>query len=189
MQASEDLTYRLPAYALVQFAKFDVLSRATELHPDATHIFWIDAGLSRFLGESSEVSFAYEPWLPSSGSVFLAITPRLLEDLRKGSPVLYAGTCERLVTGEMFMLRSNKAKDIARRVYGYVESEWLAHDKWDNEQVALGEILSRDPAFAVIVDASGEQAKFAKLVFPRKHLRVFSTFLSVITRLIGFLKR
>jgi len=190
IKAKDDLTYRLPAYALVQFAKFDVLSRSKTYQPDATHVLWIDAGISRFFDTPPEkVFFDYDYFshlaAASTASLFLAITPRLAIHLREKSEATYVGTCERLATGEMFMIRADQSETVAHRVYDYVEQQWLVQNLWDNEQVALGEILSREPTFATILDGK-QQASFLKLLFPLKRHRIARAFDGLIEKIRAF---
>lgn len=50
-QTSNDLTFRLPNYAILQFQKFNFLERLAFQFKSTQGFFWIDAGISRFIPE------------------------------------------------------------------------------------------------------------------------------------------
>jgi hypothetical protein len=174
ISARNDLTYRLPSYALIQFSKFDMIRQAAAMHPSLDGLFWIDAGISRFFKDDLTLHNINQPLLGARlerAPLTVNITPVLRQALTGSTASRkFAGTCERLVTGETFLVRASAAAEIQSDVYGYVEREWLGRDIWDNEQVALGELVLSGYRNVDILDDTGQQAKFLTLCFPRKTL-------------------
>ncbi|MDR3466454.1 MAG: hypothetical protein P4M07_10965 [Xanthobacteraceae bacterium] len=184
ISAKNDLTYRLPSYALIQFSKFDMIRQAAALNPLLEGLLWIDAGISRFFKDDLDLYQMNRALLRAKldqAPLTVNITPVLRQALN-GSTVSkkFAGTCERLVTGETFLVRASAAAEIQSNVYDYVEREWIGNDVWDNEQVALGELILNGYRNVVILDDTGQQAKFLTLSFPKV------TFVERLIRLLPF---
>ncbi len=170
--ASEDLTFRLPAYALVQFSKFELMTRAIAQVPGSDAVLWIDAGISRFLDDDLTArSFDKQMLLgliAGKGGV-VNVTPTLERAMAQSDVgISFAGTCERLVTGETFLLTAGDVNRNRKKIEDYVEKRWLDMGKWDNEQVALGEMLIKGQIDLAILDSSGRQAEFVNRVFPKR---------------------
>jgi hypothetical protein len=140
--------YRLPRYGLVQFSKFSFMRRVAESGPDADAVFWIDAGISRFSPEGKRAVGPDGNYLGAQlarGGVSLSITPVLQAERDAGGDGRrYTGTSARLVSGGMFLQPRGIAAANAAMVHAFLDTEWLKEGRWDNDEVALGEMILRD---------------------------------------------
>lgn len=142
-----DITFRLPRYSIVQFAKFELAMRL-RANFSANSYCWVDAGISRFLPFESSAN---------NVTLFNANVSSLLDteldylfeiDLRRNlnfrSPHLAEsrpGTSRRVMSGTSFWMRDAGVENLWRTVTAK-SSEWMNQRVWDNEQVMLRSILS-----------------------------------------------
>jgi hypothetical protein len=142
-----DITFRLPRYSIVQFAKFE-LAIHLRMKYSAKSYCWVDAGISRFL-----------PFQSTSKNItlFEENVSRLLDtdldylfevDLRRNLrfkvPHLAEsrpGTSRRVMSGGSFWMRDSGVEHLWRTVTRAAD-EWMNQGIWDNEQVMLRSILA-----------------------------------------------
>jgi len=138
-----DLTYRLPAYQLLMFSKFEFFERVAA-NTAAESLVWIDAGASRFSDwDYSRLRLREEFASRLAAHADLAVSARHhLRDYYHGRPApSFPGLCQTLTNGTAFLVKTSAAARLRRVIDEHVESNWLAHDLWDTEQTALGEII------------------------------------------------
>jgi hypothetical protein len=142
---SNDLTFKLPRYGILQFQKFSLLKLVSSLNPNNNGFFWIDAGISRFLNFDYSVcteSMAFEidlEILKMGASLFevslqnnLNWKGRLLE--------VKTGTSRRTFSGTSFFVCS-KDVDNYEKMLNKTANKWIGLNQWDNEQVALNQLF------------------------------------------------
>ena len=143
--ATRDITFSLPEYALVQFAKFELANKLLE-ERSFDSILWVDAGISRFIDKT-------KPYSSLMDSMFLK---QLLNfeyqfafeiDLRRNItiprlkvPVAEFGSCRRIISGTSFWIRRDGIDLIWKNVQQHLSS-MISRSVWDNEQVYLREFL------------------------------------------------
>jgi len=143
---SDDLTFRLPSYAILQFQKFNLLHRVSNLDRESTGLFWIDAGISRFISE--DLSLGNLESLRKGISANQLFDKSVFEVDFK-SNVTFAGrlkrakigTCRRIFSGTAFYLVRDDIPQYARLI-AELAKEWIRDQKWDNEQVALSNLFA-----------------------------------------------
>jgi hypothetical protein len=152
---NSDITYKLPEYSILQFQKFRFLEIASEYHEDSVGIFWIDAGISRFLDEKLQFSnlLSLENTFVESKiskNSFFEI------DLRRNRTILgkirktKVGTCKRVFAGGAFYLTRSDVPEY-RRLIDNLAFEWISERKWDNEQIALNQLFTSKKIFPQLV--------------------------------------
>jgi len=136
-KSSEDVTFQLPSYGVLQFSKFEILKEVS-LVSTSENLLWIDAGISRFISQ--------ETYSPEKQIAALSKTPEFKEalfeiDLRRN--VLFGqlrkakiGSCRRTFSGTSFLLKKASANQYFQALNKKAES-WIENDIWDNEQVGL----------------------------------------------------
>lgn len=138
-----DITFKLPEYSLVQFAKFELGSKVIEDF-DARSILWVDAGISRFvneplvqnrLNESADLMFKYG--IDAAFEIDLRNNFNLKRWSISNSEI---GSCRRVISGTSFWMNSRVLQDFNRQVDAELEN-WLSAKVWDNEQVLLRSLL------------------------------------------------
>jgi hypothetical protein len=162
--ALEDITFKNPLYGLLQFSKFEFLSRASVDFP-AHSFLWIDAGISRFLNHNldldnlegnasrlleNNIDYSFEIDLRNN----LSCVPFGIRDS-------VPGTCKRVISGTSFWINSlevNKISEIIRQ--GIVS--WVKEGIWDNEQVMLRRVLPILPHVNYVVNWSKPTGSVAR---------------------------
>ncbi|WP_143078324.1 hypothetical protein [Devosia psychrophila] len=141
---SQDLTFTLPRYALLVMSKFDMLKRVAVEEGDSAKMLWVDAGLSRFFRQDMADGLLSRKWLEKfrDASFAASPTPWGLKQIRKGRVEGLVGTSPRLVTGGDLYMTGAGAVHAAQLLHELVEQRWLPNNKWDNEQVAMGQLLA-----------------------------------------------
>jgi hypothetical protein len=140
--ASEDVTFLLPSYALLQFYKFD-LGQIAKNMSGARSLLWVDAGISRFVDATNNsilqnnakflinksYKFAFEIDLRNNIKVpwVKVVTPKI-------------GNCTRIISGTSFWINSDSV-ELLLRATNKIKNDWLEAGIWDNEQVALRYVL------------------------------------------------
>ena len=154
----QDITIRLPDYAIFQFGKFQLLDLASQMGSEE-YLVWVDAGISRF-------TRAVEPRVvPDVDALFAAIgdADALFEvDFRQNTRLgklrlVKTGTFRRTFSGTAFAI-SKEATSNYRRLLSLKALSWLEQHTWDNEQVALNQLFhSHDisPALAEQDEVTG----------------------------------
>lgn len=148
--APNDITFRLPSYSLLQFAKFEF---ATLLNSPSESVMWVDAGISRFVNQmdSATLDSSIRGLLDHNVDALFEI------DIRNNFKVqnfsLYdstIGSCRRVVSGGAFWIRTTYIEEL----YNKINSEmkvWIQSSIWDNEQVMLRKILPSIPGKILFV--------------------------------------
>lgn len=181
--AIEDITFSLPSYALLQYAKFEF---ATILQNPAESILWVDAGISRFiddidlrdLDESSRKLL--ESGVDSLFEVDIRNNFNLLEFKLEDALI---GSCRRVISGGSFWIRTSFLSTLYNSVRFEV-SNWLNEGKWDNEQVMLRKILPRIPGnISYVPQVSGVPGCVPRTLSSRKP-KFYKTFSRTISKLL-----
>lgn len=142
----KDITGILPQYALIQFAKFEMLERVLGKYNCAS-IMWIDAGISRFMKEidcvdvlKKNVNYLLKKRYE------LALEIDVLSNLNKTKLVIRKpalGSHERVISGTAFWVKSNILFSLKKEVYDFVKKELILSKRWDNEQIVLRSVLNQ----------------------------------------------
>lgn len=152
---SEDITFKLPKYSILQFQKFRFLELASKYHEDSIGFFWIDAGISRFLDEAEnysnietlEYNFVNSKIHKDS---FFEI------DLRKNRTILgrmrntKVGTCKRVFAGGAFYLTREDVSEY-RKMIDNLAHGWIRDGIWDNEQIAINQLFISKSIFPILI--------------------------------------
>jgi hypothetical protein len=140
IQHSNRVECVLPEYNIIQYSKFDCLSRAIDENVfGSSYFFWIDAGISRFFLDV-DVS---KPFPGERARTFLEGNPHQLiiqnrVDLRT-FPIDqdFIWRSDNLLYGTMFGGGVSIIKEIFCAMVGVFENQMLAKDNVNNEQLAL----------------------------------------------------
>ena len=142
--ATNDITFSLPSYALLQYAKFEF---ATLLENPAESVLWVDAGISRFIKSInlSDLDKSSGKLLRSGVDALFEIDVRnnfsLVDCKLEDAPI---GSCRRVISGGSFWIKTAFLPTLYAAIRFEI-STWLNEGKWDNEQVMLRKILPRIP--------------------------------------------
>jgi len=138
-----DITFRLPQYSLVQFAKFELGNKVVEdFHAES--ILWVDAGISRFIEKTITQDMlnrsAHRMLMHSIDAAF-EIDLRNNFNLKSWSiSKSEIGSCRRVISGTSFWMHSRILQEFNQKIHKELEN-WLEFKVWDNEQVLLRSIL------------------------------------------------
>ena len=155
---SGDMSYILPKFIVTTMAKFDVLERTAAAHPDRPYVVWVDAGVSR------QTPYDMSRLKPRMGFIrrlmsqcdFAFSAQRRLRDYLHGAPhEPFPGRCVRLMHGGVLLERADGAARVRDAIFDHVERNWLAHDLWDTEQTAVGEVFLARKFNAAIQNENG----------------------------------
>lgn len=136
----EDITFKLPSYALLQFAKFEFAESLTE---STDSVIWVDAGLSRFLKKIDYLQFARNIKSELDQGVDYIFEVDIKNNLKLSSMAIKdaeVGSCKRIVSGGSFLIRSASLPILQENIETLLK-QWLDFGVWDNEQVMLRKIL------------------------------------------------
>ena len=164
---SNDMTFQLPQYAMLQFEKFQFLANEQRYHPEIKGFLWVDAGLSRFIGSK------YTSATPSNLGNFDKLCSRdrsLFEVDVKNNLSLFGdlkyvetGSCQRTFSGTAFYISKNDVRKYASLTHE-VALEWISKFRWDNEQIALNQLFLRkliSPRILIQKGETGSVGRFA----------------------------
>jgi hypothetical protein len=144
VDAPNDITFKIPAYSLVQFLKFELLTKSLQLRPASSYL-WIDAGISRFISFQSDRKILESNSISAIAQGFKFIFEIDLKhninfanfSIKQAPP----GTCRRIVSGTSFWVKNDQVK-VLNQIINERKSEWLKAGNWDNDQVMLRGILN-----------------------------------------------
>jgi hypothetical protein len=158
----------LPEYNIIQYSKFDCLSRAIDENVfDSSTFFWIDAGISRFFLDVDLTKSYPGP----RAQTFIDGNPHQLiiqnrHDLRT-FPIddQFIWRSDNLLCGTMFGGGTTIIKEIFCAMVGVFENKMLAHKNVNNEQLALA-LLWKDhmPWFCTIHNQSAVHLMLFKIL-------------------------
>jgi len=138
-----DITFKLPRYALMQIAKFELGVEATSITASES-VLWVDAGISRFLRmahSSGQVSLFAEQLLASSTDFYFEVdTRRNIDFLRIRLKQHPLGTSKRVIAGGSFWIKGSQVEELNNAVLNCAR-RWLDEGVWDNEQLILREVI------------------------------------------------
>lgn len=148
--APNDITFRLPSYSLLQFAKFEF---ATLLNSPSESVMWVDAGISRFVNQmdSATLDSSIRGLLDHNVDALFEIDIR--NNFKVNNFSLHdstIGSCRRVVSGGAFWIRTTYIEEL----YDKINTEmkvWIQSSIWDNEQVMLRKILPSIPGKILFV--------------------------------------
>ena len=181
-----DITFKLPAYGLMKFAKFELQNRVINDY-DCESVLWVDAGLSRFLHSGTAIAS-----LDSYSEVKRGIVDAAFEiDLRRNLDIRKfriknpdIGSCKKVIGGGSFWLNSAAVPKFAKKIDDSIKG--LLKDRvWDNEQVLLRKII---PSLGVRVHFI-TQGRSQPGSVARNFLNNYKFRTSIISNLIMFLLR
>jgi hypothetical protein len=141
---SQDISLQLPEYSLVQFSKFELMRKAID-ETGAQSALWVDAGISRFL----ENRISGQKFTSSNiSSLILHKFHACFEiDVKRNFNLSHFSidnskptTSHRVVSGTSFWLTSSALSEITWHLDSLL-GNWLEQEIWDNEQVAIRNIL------------------------------------------------
>lgn len=146
-ESKNDLTFRLPEYALMQYSKFE-LGQIVAKSTKCTSLLWIDAGVSRFMDPKVKVPMELIK-LNSEYLIRSGIDCLFEIDLRRNVNWFKLrirgaefGTCRRIISGTSFWINSSVIDKIENDIYSEV-GNLIDSNKWDNEQVLLRNYLPK----------------------------------------------
>jgi len=136
----------LPEYNIIQYSKFDCLSRAIDENVfRSTAFFWIDAGISRFFG-NIDISKPYPgeqciEFLNQQNDVLIIQNRRDLFTFDIDEEFIWKS--DNLLYGTMFGGGPRVLKEIYCEIVGVLENQMLALNNVNNEQLALALIWKK----------------------------------------------
>ena len=180
-----DITNKNPLYVVIQYSKFEWMSKASQLIENRwsySAIGWVDAGISRFFPafKKSDTTIAIQDQIirkcvDSNSFCFPGAErlPQLFENPRLISKDSYIGTNECIVKGGIFISARNRLEDVRKAIQEFVYNELLAKDRVDNEQIALACLVSEHPTwFAEIVLNNDRSKAYDDKIFSLSHKRI-----------------
>jgi len=143
--AKNDITFKLPAYSLTQYAKFELgknLIRSDNLES----ALWVDAGISRFLSghltknelTSQSAKLIHKGYI-ACFEIDIWNNLKLFPPKILSSPI---GTSRRVISGTSFWFTRNFIESLDKVLMEEIDN-WLALGIWDNEQVMLRHLLQK----------------------------------------------
>ena len=145
---SNDLTFKLPMYSLLQFEKFQFLADQKLRNPNAKGFLWVDAGISRFINSAAtrtsqdQSQQTIKKILSREESIF-EVDPRGNLSIFRNLKHAKTGTCTRTFSGTSFYLDQGDVISYAENTVA-VANFWIDNFQWDNEQIGLNHLfLSR----------------------------------------------
>jgi hypothetical protein len=140
--SSDDITFKLVEYSLVQYAKFELGEKVLKFS-DCSSVLWIDAGISRFM-KSPRINMLevnVDNLLKHKIKMLLEIDIRnnfKWQNLSiKASEV---GSCRRVISGTSFWINSDFLIELNYLIESRLQT-WIQAGIWDNEQVLLRNLL------------------------------------------------
>lgn len=161
-KSSEDITFQIPAYGILQFSKFEILKEVSEFKTNQ-NLLWIDAGISRFISpviHSPEDQLAAMNKVPNFNEALFEVDLRrnvFLGKLRK----VKVGSCRRTFSGGSFLIKKNQAEHYFQALKNKAEF-WIENNVWDNEQIGLNSCYhdgSISPDFILQDESAGTIAR------------------------------
>jgi hypothetical protein len=148
----------LPEYNIIQYSKFDCLSRAIDENVfQSQAFFWIDAGISRFF-MNVDISKPY----PSNHVLqFLSKNDSLIIQSRFDLNTFpidddFIWRSDNLLSGGIFGGHIKTIKEVFCDIVGIVENDMLSKNNINNEQLALAMLWKRRPElFYTVPNRSG----------------------------------
>jgi hypothetical protein len=140
----QDLTFRLPEYALIQFSKFELAAQAYDISK-AHSLLWVDAGLSRFISSTNTYMLESNAkfLLRNNYSFSFELDLKNNFDLhRLKISKANIGSSRRIISGTSFWLRSEMINPLNFSINQLMRS-WIEQEQWDNEQVALRNLFEK----------------------------------------------
>jgi hypothetical protein len=140
--APGDITFRLPSYGLLQYAKFEFASLLVEPAPS---VMWVDAGISRFVKQinCSQLDKSISKLQQNDIDALFEIDIRNNFEFINFALADYSiGSCRRVISGGSFWVSAAFVDELHNAVCTEMQ-RWLKHGKWDNEQVMLRKILPK----------------------------------------------
>jgi len=150
----------LPEYNIIQYSKFDCLSRAIDENVfQSRAFFWIDAGISRFFADV-DISKPYpgerciEFTCKHNDVLIIQNRPDLaIFDIDNE----FIWRSDNLLVGTMFGGGAPALKEIYCELVGVLENDMLAQNNVNNEQLALALLWKKRPGlFYTIHNTTGE---------------------------------
>jgi hypothetical protein len=135
-----DITFRLPMYSLLQFAKFEF---ARLLESPNESVMWVDAGISRFVDQIDLATLNKSTRQLLEHDVDAVFEIDIRNNLKVRNFTLSdstIGSCRRVVSGGAFWIRTSYLEELCQKINEEMEG-WLQCKVWDNEQVLLRKIL------------------------------------------------
>ena len=177
---SEDVTFQIPAYGILQFSKFEILKELSILKSNP-NLLWIDAGISRFILpeiQTLEDQLAIPREVLEFDEALFEIDLRrnvFLGKLRK----VKVGSCRRTFSGGSFMIKRNQTEHYFQALKSKAEF-WIENNVWDNEQIGLNscyhdgsispEFIEQDEIAGTIARRILESTMHEKKILNRKKL-------------------
>jgi hypothetical protein len=145
-KAEQDLTFRMPEYALIQYAKFE-LAALLASETQYMSFLWVDAGISRFMkvGENTRSAIVQDKaqyLLKNQFDLFFEID--LIHNINLKNFKLKdveIGSSQRIISGTSFWVKSDIAEKVWQDLKKLIQS-MLLQGKWDNEQVLLRKYMN-----------------------------------------------
>ncbi len=188
--AANDVTFTLPEYALMQFAKFELANKLL-MQRDFHSILWVDAGISRFIKNSkSSTNLNNSTFMREliTGSYQFAFEIDLRRNLtlpRFKVRVPKLGSCRRIISGTSFWMRRDSINEVWSRAQEHIQS-MIRRGEWDNEQVYLREFLGKTNFKVALVLQSKSLTGTVGRVFLGEKKRLFLFFSLVLNKLLKF---
>jgi len=162
--AQDDITFQLPEYSLIQFAKFEF---PEYLPGEWKSVMWVDAGISRFVTE-----FQMDRFIQNSDFLITHNIDAVFEvDVRNNLNIRnfalrdsQVGSCHKVVSGGAFWMSRSGSQKIRSEIDS-LANEWLNQGIWDNEQVMLRNLLpDLDVATLFIPQVTGVPGAVARVL-------------------------
>jgi len=140
--ASNDITFKIPKYSLVQFAKFELAKRVSEIVKTES-VLWVDAGVSRFIDSSNKDFLLFNSQLLIENQFDAAFEIDLRKNFDFKKLVIKnpkPGSCKRVLSGTSFWLNSIAIDTFISLVDEKLD-QWERIGVWDADQVLIRQIL------------------------------------------------
>ena len=152
-------------YSIIQYSKFKWLTEATKSNPfESKWFFWLDAGGSRFfdfydLTEDYPSPNAMESFEEMGDQFLVQMNTEYYTDLAQAVSLdkSYLLDNRSYVLGSMFGGGINSIKKVAEDVDDILIKEMIANDYVNNEQIALGYLIKKNPDDYAIYERTNQK--------------------------------
>jgi hypothetical protein len=188
--AANDVTFTLPEYALMQFAKFELANKLL-MERNFQSILWVDAGISRFIKNTkSSTNLNNANFLSKliMGKYQFAFEIDLRRNLTLPTfkvRVPKLGSCRRIISGTSFWMRRDAINPIWSNAQEHIRS-MIRDREWDNEQVYLRKFLGKTNYKVALVLQSKSLTGTLARVFLGERRRLFLFFSIVLNKLLKY---
>jgi hypothetical protein len=163
---SDDVTFKIPNYAILQFSKFEMLETVMKNENQGDYL-WVDAGVSRFFKpflkeQSFQSDLGTMSMIGNVNEALFEIDPR--GNLRWGKlKRAEVGSCRRSFSGTSFLLKRDYVTHYKDALMQKA-IQWVEKGIWDNEQIALNAVFLEGKILPDLINQKGDTGTIARFI-------------------------